>query len=137
MNKKDFKGIIALAAVTVLAFGLIWGSAALTGGRTAEETGSSGTDGRQEKIAVEGYEDIRKAVRNDSDSGPAESDSQMEPDWSGLRDGVYQASEDAYSDGFLNTVTITVSGSAVTSGISRVCEYQLNETDGGNEEENG
>ncbi len=130
MNKKDFKGIIALAAVTVLAFGLIWGSAALTGGRTAEETGSSGTDGRQEEMSVEGYEDIRKAVRNYSDS-------QMEPDWSGLWDGVYQASEDAYSDGFLNTVTITVSGSAVTSGISRACEYQLNETDGGNEEENG
>ncbi len=34
---KDWKGIIALAAVTVLAVGLIWGTTVLTGGGSRQE----------------------------------------------------------------------------------------------------
>lgn len=76
VNMKDWKGIIALAVVTVLAVVLIWGTTALTGRgdrQEAKETeGMTAAAGKTEELAVEGYEGIRKAVRNISGDGQVE-----------------------------------------------------------------
>lgn len=76
MNMKDWKGIIALAVVTVLAVVLIWGTTALTGRgdrQEAKETeGMTAAAGKTEELAVEGYEGIRKAVRKISGEGQIE-----------------------------------------------------------------
>lgn len=75
MSMKDWKGIIALAVVTVLAVGLIWGTTVLTGGGSreeAKETEQTTAAGKTEELAVEGYEGIQKAVRKVSGDGQVE-----------------------------------------------------------------
>ena len=76
MNMKDWKGIIALAAVTVLAVGLIWGTTVLTGGGSRQEAKetkqSTAAAGRTEELAVEGYEGIQKAVKKIAGDGQVE-----------------------------------------------------------------
>lgn len=73
---KDWKGIIALAVVTVLAVGLIWGTTVLTGGGNRQEAKETDQTmvaaGRTEELAVEGYEGIKKAVRKVSGDGQVE-----------------------------------------------------------------
>ena len=73
---KDWKGIIALAVVTVLAVGLIWGTTVLTGGGSRQEAKeteqATAAAGRTEELAVEGYEGIQKAVRKISGDGQVE-----------------------------------------------------------------
>ncbi len=76
MNMKDWKGIIALAAVTVLAVGLIWGTTVLTGGGSRQEAKETKQPtvaaGRTEELAVEGYEGIQKAVKKIAGDGQVE-----------------------------------------------------------------
>ncbi len=76
MSMKDWKGIIALAVVTVLAVGLIWGTTVLTGGGSRQEAKeteqATAAAGRTEELAVEGYEGIQKAVRKIAGDGQVE-----------------------------------------------------------------
>ena len=76
VNMKDWKGIIALAAVTVLAVGLIWGTTVLTGGGSRQEAKETkqptAAAGRTEELAVEGYEGIQKAMKKIAGDGQVE-----------------------------------------------------------------
>ena len=73
---KDWKGIIALAVVTVLAVGLIWGTTVLTGTGSRQEAKeteqATAAAGKTEELAVEGYEGIQKAIRKVSGDGQVE-----------------------------------------------------------------
>lgn len=76
MSMKDWKGIIALAVVTVLAVGLIWGTTVLTGTGSRQEAKeteqATAATGKTEELAVEGYEGIQKAIRKVSGDGQVE-----------------------------------------------------------------
>lgn len=66
MDNKNVRGILALAAVTALSFGVILGSKALTKENGTETGMSADADKAVEELETDGAENIEKAVRTET-----------------------------------------------------------------------
>ncbi|MDO4272846.1 MAG: FMN-binding protein [Eubacteriales bacterium] len=63
MDNKNMRGILGLVVVTLLAFGVILGTKAITGGRQGGSSSGEGQKAEGEEMDVSGAEGIEKAIR--------------------------------------------------------------------------
>ena len=68
MNHKDIKGIIALAITVIIAFGVIWGTKALTEEKNVNPSENE-AQLTEEAISTQGYDNIQDAVKRVDQDG--------------------------------------------------------------------